>query len=100
MLALARALMPAPKLLIADELSLGLAPIVVGRMLSRLRTWATESGLGVLLVEQQVAQALSVSDRAAVLVSGKLRLSGRAADLLENREQLAERYLGLADADD
>ncbi|MCU1344721.1 MAG: putative high-affinity branched-chain amino acid transport protein superfamily, atp bind, partial [Acidimicrobiia bacterium] len=81
MLTLARALGRDPKVLLADELSLGLAPIIVTRLLQTLREAAKERGVGVLLVEQHVRQALAVADRVYVLQRGKIRLSGTAAEI-------------------
>lgn len=94
MLALARALCTRPKLLLIDELSLGLAPIVVGRLLAVLRTAADDFGTGVLLVEQHVERALAVADRGYVLVRGRIRLAGSAGDLLAQRGLVEGSYLG------
>lgn len=93
MLALARALMPGPKVLMVDELSLGLAPLIVQRLLASLRTLA-DDGLGVLMVEQHVEQALRIADRVVVLARGRVSFTGRAADLMGQRERLAAAYLG------
>ncbi len=94
MLALGRALVSDPRLLLVDELSLGLAPIVVGELLPSLRRVAAETGAGILLVEQHVGAALEVADRAYVLSHGDLVLSGAAAELVGRRELLASGYLG------
>ena len=77
---LARALAARPKALIVDELSLGLAPQVVERLLLALRDAADERGLGVLLVEQQMRRALAVSDRWYLLTHGKVVADGNASD--------------------
>jgi branched-chain amino acid transport system ATP-binding protein len=77
-LMLARALAARPRLLIVDELSLGLAPVVVVRLLEALRKAADEEELGVLVVEQQMRRALSVADRWYLLVHGTVRAEGRA----------------------
>jgi branched-chain amino acid transport system ATP-binding protein len=94
MLAVGRALAGQPKLLMVDEMSLGLAPVVVQRLLPRLRRIAQETGCGVLLVEQHVQQALAVADRAYVLAHGQLRIEGLAADLRKDRTLLESSYLG------
>ena len=94
MLALARGLMARPKLLILDEPSLGLAPIAaldVFALIPRLR----DAGVTILLVEQNVRQALAIADRGYVLESGRIILDGKAAKLAEH-ELLVSAYLGLA----
>jgi branched-chain amino acid transport system ATP-binding protein len=96
MLAMARALASEPKVLMVDEMSLGLAPIIVERLLPIVRHIADESGTGVLLVEQHVHMALEVADRAYVLNHGRLTMSGSARDLAENRDLLEVSYLGEA----
>ena len=97
MLTLARALARRPALLLADELSLGLAPLVVSRLLTAVRTAADERGIGVLLVEQHVKQALRIADRVLVMRSGSIVLHGTSAEV-EGR--LEEAYLssGLAES--
>jgi len=97
MLALARVLTTDPRLLMIDELSMGLAPIVVHRLLETLKTTVKDRGLGVLLVEQHVQQALAIADRAYVLVHGAITLAGNAADLRDSRDLLESTYLGAAD---
>jgi branched-chain amino acid transport system ATP-binding protein len=93
MLSVARAVARRPRLLMVDELSLGLAPMVVQQILTILRTIA-DAGCGVLLVEQHVHFALSVADRAYVLSNGKLALSGEAAALDHDSAALHEAYFG------
>lgn len=92
MLTLARALARRPRVLLADELSLGLAPLVVDRLLVAVRA-AADRGVAVLLVEQHVDKALSVVDRVSVLVRGRVVLSGSADELRSNPTALAELYL-------
>ncbi len=94
MLAMARALTVSPKLLMVDEMSLGLAPIIVERLLPILRQIADETGAGVLLVEQHVHMALEVADRAYVLSHGELVLEGAASDLAKDRGLIEASYLG------
>jgi branched-chain amino acid transport system ATP-binding protein len=93
MLSLARALGRDPKVLLADELSLGLAPIIVTNLLHAVRDAATERGVGVLLVEQHVRQALAVADRAYVMERGRIVLSGTAAEVLAQIDRLEAAYL-------
>jgi branched-chain amino acid transport system ATP-binding protein len=97
MLAIARALVREPRLLLIDELSFGLAPIVVQRLLPILRNIADETGAGVLLVEQHVHLGLAIADRAYVLRHGTIALSGTAAQLNDDVSLLHESYLGASD---
>ena len=92
MLAIARALMGRPTLLLLDEPSLGLAPKLVAELMATLAELHRE-GLSMLLVEQNAAAALAIADRAVVLESGSVRLEGAAAELRGDR-QLQESYLG------
>jgi len=92
MLAIARALMGRPTLLLLDEPSLGLAPKLVAELMATLAELHRE-GLSMLLVEQNAAAALAIADRAVVLESGSVRLEGDAAELRGDR-QLQESYLG------
>jgi branched-chain amino acid transport system ATP-binding protein len=94
MLAVGRALVTRPRLLLVDEMSLGLAPVIVERLLPILRRAADELGASVLFVEQHVALALEISDRAYILTHGRIRLEGAAAELRERRDLLAASYLG------
>ncbi|MCX2944640.1 ABC transporter ATP-binding protein [Rahnella perminowiae] len=92
MLAIARALMSRPKLLLLDEPSLGLAPIVVKQIFQTLRELA-KSGMTIFLVEQNAHHALRLSDRGYVIVNGQIRLSGTGEELLHNQE-VRKAYLG------
>ena len=94
MLAVARALARRPKLLLLDELSLGLAPVIVERLLPIVRTFADERDCAVLLVEQHVHLALEVADRGYVLSHGKIVLQNDAEHLRANRHLLVASYLG------
>jgi branched-chain amino acid transport system ATP-binding protein len=95
MLALARALLPDPRLLMIDELSLGLAPIVVQQLLTRVRE-INEQGTTILLVEQYVNLALRIARRGYVMEKGRVTLSGDAQDLLKESESMRASYLGTA----
>jgi branched-chain amino acid transport system ATP-binding protein len=100
MLAVARALLRRPRLLLLDELSLGLAPVIVERLLPVVREYASEEGCAVVLVEQHVGLALDVADRAYVLSHGKVALHRPAAELRGNHDLLLQSYLGEAAAAD
>ncbi|WP_232840217.1 MULTISPECIES: ABC transporter ATP-binding protein [Nocardia] len=92
MLALGRILAAEPRLILADELSLGLAPIVVRRLLSVLRS-AADRGTAVVLVEQHVHQALEIADRAYVLHRGRVVMSGSGAELRARADDIAAHYI-------
>lgn len=94
MLALARAMVGNPKLLLVDEMSLGLAPIIVERLLPIVRQIADETGAAVLIVEQHIQMALSVADRAYVMSHGEVTMSGTADELADRRDLLEASYLG------
>jgi branched-chain amino acid transport system ATP-binding protein len=93
MLTLARALARDPQLLLADELSLGLAPLVVRRLLEKVREVATTRNVGVLLVEQHVRQALEIADRVYVMQRGNVVLEGAASDIAGQVSELEAAYL-------
>jgi branched-chain amino acid transport system ATP-binding protein len=93
MVAIGRALMAKPKILVIDELSLGLAPRVVSILIDNLATLNRESGLGLLLVEQNAHTAFSICDRAYVLELGRITHEGSSADLAKS-PQIARAYLG------
>ncbi len=92
MLAMGRALMSAPRLLLLDEPSMGLAPMMVDKIFDVIAN-VRASGLTILLVEQNVKRALGIADRAYVLESGVISLQGTAADLLQN-PKVRKAYLG------
>ena len=94
MLALARAMVSNPKLLLVDEMSLGLAPIIVERLLPLVRDIADSTGAAVLIVEQHIQMALSVADRAYVMSHGEVSMSGTAAEMLARRDLLEASYMG------
>jgi len=94
MLAVGRALARHPKLLLLDELSLGLAPIIVERLLPVVRQYAEESGCGVVLVEQHIELALTIASRGYVLSHGEIVLRGDAGELRRNQELLISSYFG------
>lgn len=92
MLSLGRVLARKPDLLLADELSQGLAPLIVKRLLKAVRD-AADSGMGVLLVEQHVSQALEVADRAYLMRRGIIELAGDSADLKARQAEIQDVYL-------
>ncbi|MGB0112622.1 MAG: ABC transporter ATP-binding protein [Ilumatobacteraceae bacterium] len=94
MLAVGRALVSEPKCLLVDEMSLGLAPVIVERLLPIVRDIAEQTGCGVLIVEQHVQMALAVADRGYVLSNGRVRLEGTASDLASNHQLIRDSYLG------
>jgi ABC-type branched-subunit amino acid transport system ATPase component len=94
MLAVARALARRPRLLLLDELSLGLAPLIVERLLPVVKEYASDTGCAVLLVEQHIQLALTIADRGYVLSRGELVLHDRAEALRGNRDLLMASYFG------
>jgi branched-chain amino acid transport system ATP-binding protein len=92
MLVLAQALVSQPKFILIDELSLGLAPVIVKRLIPTIRTVA-ESGVGVLLIEQFATVALGLANRAHVMDRGRVQFSGPAAELKTHPELLQSSYL-------
>jgi branched-chain amino acid transport system ATP-binding protein len=97
-LTLARAVAAKPEVLVADELSLGLAPLVVSSILKSVRS-AADDGLGVLLVEQQVRQALAIADRAYIMGRGQIVLQGTAQEISERLTEVEDWYLSSAGGD-
>jgi branched-chain amino acid transport system ATP-binding protein len=93
MLTLARAVARTPKLLLVDELSLGLAPVIVKRLLQTVRRVATERGTGILLVEQHVRQALDIADRVYVMQRGRIVISGTGKEVHGRIDEIEATYL-------
>ncbi len=96
MLAIGRALMSRPKLMMLDEPSLGLAPLLVGEIFARIRALNEELGTTVLLVEQNARRALEIAHHAYVMENGRIVLEGPAAELAANPD-VQEFYLGLSE---
>jgi branched-chain amino acid transport system ATP-binding protein len=97
MVVLAQALVSQPRFILIDELSLGLAPVIVSRLIPVLRT-ITESGVGILLIEQFAPIALGLANRAYVMEGGRIQYSGSAQELRDNPELLHSAYLLRGDA--
>jgi branched-chain amino acid transport system ATP-binding protein len=95
MLALGRALMLAPKILLVDEPSVGLAPILVSRTIDAIAEMKKRYDLTVLMAEQNFTQAIRIADRGYVIVHGKIAFEGGSADALNNNDLIKKFYLGL-----
>jgi branched-chain amino acid transport system ATP-binding protein len=95
MLALGRALMLAPKILLVDEPSVGLAPILVSRTIDAINEMKQRYQLTVLMAEQNFNQAIRIADRGYVIVHGKIAFEGRSTDELNNNDLIKKFYLGL-----
>jgi branched-chain amino acid transport system ATP-binding protein len=94
MLAIARALMSAPKLLLVDEPSVGLAPILVSHTISKIRELKAQYGLTVLMAEQNFHQAIRIADRGYIIVHGEIVFEGKSVAELERNELVRNYYLG------
>jgi branched-chain amino acid transport system ATP-binding protein len=95
MLALGRALMLAPRILLIDEPSVGLAPILVSRMIDAIAEMKSRYNLTVLMAEQNFTQAIRIADRGYVIVHGKIAFEGESAEALNNNDLIKKFYLGL-----
>jgi branched-chain amino acid transport system ATP-binding protein len=95
MLALGRALMLAPRILLIDEPSVGLAPILVSRTIDKIKELKTSYDLTVLMAEQNFTQAIRIADRGYVIVHGRIAFEGRSAAELNNNDLIRKFYLGL-----
>ncbi len=94
MVAVARALMSEPNILLVDEPSVGLAPILVSQMISKIKELKELKNLTVLMAEQNFNQAIKIADRGYVIVHGNIEFEGKSASELENNEMIKQYYLG------
>lgn len=94
MLAISRALVSDPRLLLVDEVSMGLMPVLVDRVFDVLKMLNRERGLSILLVEQNARASLGISQRSYVIETGRITLEGASGDLMED-PKVREAYLGL-----
>ena len=94
MVALGRALMSAPRLLLIDEPSVGLAPILVSRVIAKIKELKERRGLTVLMAEQNFNQAIKIADRAYVMVHGRIEFEGKSAAELQDNPMIKRYYLG------
>jgi len=95
MLALGRALMQAPRILLVDEPSVGLAPLLVARTIDAIKQLKEHYQLTVLMAEQNFTQAVRIADRGYVIVHGKIAFEGRSADELNNNDLVRQLYMGM-----
>jgi branched-chain amino acid transport system ATP-binding protein len=95
MLALARALMLTPRILLVDEPSVGLAPILVARTIDAIKTLKESFGLTVLMAEQNFTQAIRIANRGYVIVHGRIEFEGASAEELNNNDLIRKFYMGM-----
>ena len=95
MVAVARALMSKPTILLVDEPSVGLAPILVSRMIAKIKELKNDRGLTVLMAEQNFNQAIKIADRGYIIVHGQIEFEGKSAADLENNDMIKQYYLGV-----
>ena len=94
MVAVARALMSEPKILLIDEPSVGLAPILVSRMIAKIKELKEVRNLTILMAEQNFNQAIKIADRGYIIVHGQIEFEGKSAADLENNDMIKQYYLG------
>ncbi|MEQ9641076.1 MAG: ABC transporter ATP-binding protein [Alphaproteobacteria bacterium] len=94
MVALARAMMSAPEILLVDEPSVGLAPILVSRMIAKIKELKDQRSMTVLMAEQNFNQAIKIADRGYIIVHGEIAFEGESADALKNNDLVKQYYLG------
>ncbi len=95
MLALARALMTAPRILLVDEPSVGLSPLLVAQVIAKIEELKRRFGLTVLMAEQNLAQAIRIADRGYVIVQGRIEFEGTSREELAQNDLVKRLYLGL-----
>ena len=95
MLAVGRALMSAPRILLVDEPSVGLAPILVSRMIEKIKELKEAYSLTVLMAEQNFNQAVKIADRGYIIVHGQIEFEGKTAQDLRENDMVKKYYLGL-----
>jgi branched-chain amino acid transport system ATP-binding protein len=94
MVAVARSLMSDPTILLVDEPSVGLAPILVSQMIAKIKELKELKNLTILMAEQNFNQAIKIADRGYVIVHGQIEFEGKTAAELENNEMIKQFYLG------